>query len=80
MLEVEDSIGRWRHDLNHHSRSKATPRAQRGDQPGLIPLSLVLADGVLHGLLGLMGIDEMAVPEQSPPCSKALAAGIPSRS
>lgn len=43
----------------------------------LIPVSLVLADGVLHGLLGLMGIDETAVPEQTPTLLQALAAGIP---
>ncbi|MCU0264255.1 MAG: hypothetical protein MUF09_11405 [Candidatus Nanopelagicales bacterium] len=42
-----------------------------------IPVSLVLADGVLHGLLGLMGIDEMAVPEQTPTLLQALLAGIP---
>jgi hypothetical protein len=42
-----------------------------------IPVSLVLADGVLHGLLGLMGIDESAVPEQTPTLLQALAAGIP---
>ena len=42
-----------------------------------IPVSLVLADGVLHGLLGLMGIDEAAVPEQTPTLLQGLAAVIP---
>ena len=42
-----------------------------------IPVSLVLADGVLHGLLMLMGIDEMAVPEQTPTLLQGLAAVIP---
>jgi hypothetical protein len=42
-----------------------------------IPVSLVVADGVLHGVLGLMGIDEAAVPEQTPTLLQALAAGIP---
>jgi hypothetical protein len=43
----------------------------------LIPVSLVVADGVLHGLLGLMGVDESAVPEQTPTLLQALLAGIP---
>jgi hypothetical protein len=42
-----------------------------------VPVSVVLADGVLHGLLGLMGIDEAAVPEQTPTLLQALLAGIP---
>lgn len=42
-----------------------------------IPMSLVLADGVLHGLLSLVGIDENAVPEQDPTVIQALVAGIP---
>jgi hypothetical protein len=42
-----------------------------------IPVSLVLADGVLHGLLMLMGIDEAAVPEQTPTLLQGLAAVIP---
>ena len=44
---------------------------------GFIPVSLVLADGVLHGLLMLMGIDEMAVPEETPTLLQALGAGVP---
>jgi hypothetical protein len=43
----------------------------------LIPLFLVVADGVLHGLLGLMGIDESAVPEETPTLVQSLMAGIP---
>ena len=42
-----------------------------------IPVSFVLADGVLHGLLMLMGIDEAAVPEQTPTLLQGLAAVIP---
>ena len=42
-----------------------------------IPVSLVLADGVLHGLFMLMGIDEAAVPEQTPTLLQGLAAVIP---
>jgi hypothetical protein len=43
----------------------------------LIPVALVVADGVLHGLLMLMGIDEAAVPEQTPTLLQGLAAVIP---
>jgi len=42
-----------------------------------IPVSFVLADGVLYGLLRLMGIDEAAVPEQTPTLLQGLAAVIP---
>jgi hypothetical protein len=40
-----------------------------------IPVSLVLADGVLHGLLSLFGIDEEA--DEYPSLWQALLAGIP---
>lgn len=43
----------------------------------LVPVALVVADGVLHGLLGLLGIDESAVPEQTPTLLQAVIAGIP---
>ena len=43
----------------------------------LIPVALVVADGVLYGLLRLMGIDEAAVPEQTPTLLQGLAAVIP---
>ena len=40
-----------------------------------IPVSLVLADGVLHGVLSLLGIDEEA--DEYPSLWQALVAGIP---
>lgn len=40
-----------------------------------IPLSLMLADGVLHALLGVLGIDDEA--DTSPSLWQALVAGIP---
>jgi hypothetical protein len=43
----------------------------------LIPVSLVVADGVLHGVLALMGLDEAADPEQTPTLLQAIVAGIP---
>lgn len=41
----------------------------------LTPVCLIVADGVLHGILSLLGIDEAA--DQEPDLLQALVAGIP---
>ena len=41
----------------------------------VIPAALVVADGVLHGVLGLMGVDEAA--DDSATLLQALVAGVP---
>ena len=57
-------IDKQRHDLRNAWVSLA-----------LTPVSLVVADGVLHGILSLMGISESA--DQDPELWQALVAGIP---
>lgn len=43
----------------------------------LIPVALVVADGVLHGILSLLGIDQGAEAEETPTLLQALVAGVP---